>query len=91
MSRYIVTLHQQENDMTTNRKNWKKRWQETFNVNGHKITVVIKRRSQVGNFAGYAADITDNKGNEMNIPSIHKLLPEEAQEYAYVKFVQEHC
>jgi len=77
--------------MKTDRINWKKRWQETFDVEGHRITVVIKRKSQVGNFAGYRAEVSDNRGNSLDIPHINKLFPEEAQEYAYVKFVQKFC
>lgn len=69
----------------------KRRWQETFDVEGHKITVVIKMRTSLGNFIGYAADVYDNRGNKLNIPMINKLYAEEAQEIAYVRFVKEFC
>jgi len=66
----------------------KRRRQETFNIDGHKITVVIKSRSSVGNFTGYAADVSDNRGNHLNIPVINRLFYIEAQEIAYMKFIQ---
>lgn len=69
----------------------KRRWQQTFNVNGHKITVVIKIRTSLGNFIGYAAEVYDNKRHKLNIPMINKLHAEDAQEIAYVRFVKEFC
>ncbi len=68
-----------------------KNYQQTFNVDGHKITVVIKTRTSLGNLAGYAATVTDNKGSRMDIPMINKLYPQEAQEIAYTRFVQKYC
>jgi len=68
-----------------------KRWQKTFNVNGHKITVVIKTRTNVGNFIGYSAEVTDNLGNSLKIPMIANLNFKSAQETAYVRFVQKYC
>lgn len=66
----------------------KRRWQETFNIDEVKITVVVKMRTRVGNFTGYSAKITDNKGHEMTISCINKLRAEDAQEIAYVRFVK---
>ena len=66
-----------------------KRYQQTVDVNGHKIKLVIASRSSVGNFTGWSAKITDNQGRDMKIPMIKVIHPQEAMDKAYVRFVKE--
>ncbi len=72
-----------------NRKRHKmqKRYQQSVNVNGHKIKLVITSRSSVGNFIGWSARVTDNQNRDMKIRMIKVLRPQDALDKAYIKFV----
>lgn len=59
--------------------------QKTYNVNGHKITVKVRR-----NAAGHAVRVTDNRGNKQSC-SFLTLDPDLAHERAYIKFIKTYC
>ncbi len=66
------------------------RKQKTINVNGHIIKMVVNRKSR-GGHGGYSATVTDNRGNEMKVRHINVIQAQEAQDYAFVKFVKQYA
>ena len=67
------------------RKEIAKRWQETVEVKGRAVRVVVRMRSRNNNFIGYSAEV--KSGDQvMKIPMINKLFAEEAQKIALDRF-----
>lgn len=66
------------------------RKQKTFNVDGHKITVTVTRKTYMHSNNGFKMHVVDNRGNELKIPHYFVLEANKAIEKAYFDFVEKY-
>lgn len=76
-------------DYETEKKR-RKGWRQTFNIEGHKITIKVKASTHVGNFCGFRVHVWDNRGNSMRMFRNY-LYSHEAQKSAYIEFIKKFC